>query len=102
LKFVKQLCSLAEILPGIGEFNASTDVGDPALKGSAAYDPKTQSYTLTGAGKNMWFDTGFAIHCNNDHVLSFDGKYIYFNSARTGTMQLRRTSIRSTSTFTCA
>lgn len=40
----------------LGEFTAQTDVGNPALKGVAVYDPETESYTLSGAGTNMWFD----------------------------------------------
>ncbi len=32
----------------------SADVGAPALTGSTAYDPATQTYTITGAGTNMW------------------------------------------------
>jgi Tol biopolymer transport system component len=32
------------------------DVGDPAKKGSTVYDDETQSYTLSGAGLNMWED----------------------------------------------
>lgn len=40
----------------LGVFTAQTDVGHPALKGAAVYDPETQSYTLSGAGTNMWFD----------------------------------------------
>jgi regulation of enolase protein 1 (concanavalin A-like superfamily) len=31
-------------------------VGDPALKGAIVYDLESQSYTVTGAGRNMWFD----------------------------------------------
>jgi hypothetical protein len=40
----------------LGQFTAQTDVGNPALKGSAVYDAETQSYVVSGAGKNMWFD----------------------------------------------
>lgn len=37
-----------------GPLNESIDVGNPKLKGSTVYDPKTQSYTLSGAGENVW------------------------------------------------
>lgn len=37
-----------------GIFDASTDVGNPRLRGSAAYNQTTQEYTLRGAGANMW------------------------------------------------
>jgi TolB protein len=43
-------------LSPLGVFASQTDVGSPALKGSTVYDPETQSYTLSGAGTNMWFD----------------------------------------------
>ena len=38
----------------IGYFEGQGDVGQPAIAGSAKYDSKTQRYTLTGAGTNMW------------------------------------------------
>jgi TolB protein len=40
----------------LGDFRSQTDVGDPALAGSVIYDPDLQSYTVSGAGRNMWFD----------------------------------------------
>ncbi len=39
-----------------GIFSASTDVGQPALAGSTQYDANTQTYTLKGAGYNIWFE----------------------------------------------
>jgi len=41
-------------------------------------------------GEPQLIDTGIATRCNNDHGLSSDGKTIYFNSVRTGTMQIWR------------
>jgi TolB protein len=41
----------------LGDFESHGDVGAPKLAGSAAYDPASQEYTLTGAGSNMWFTT---------------------------------------------
>ncbi len=40
----------------LGQFTSNVDVGDPAQKGSVAYEPETQSYCISGAGTNMWFD----------------------------------------------
>jgi len=37
-----------------GSFDDRTDVGNPALKGSAEYNPATGEYRLTGAGANIW------------------------------------------------
>jgi TolB protein len=38
----------------VGAFDAHGDVGTPKLAGSASYDARTQRYTLSGAGVNMW------------------------------------------------
>ncbi len=39
-----------------GIFDAQTDVGNPARKGSTVYDPLMQQYTIEGSGTNMWVD----------------------------------------------
>lgn len=39
----------------VGIFQYHADVGKPKLAGSASYDPATQTYTLRGAGYNIWF-----------------------------------------------
>ena len=38
----------------LGYFERSGDVGQPAIAGSTTYDPESQTYTMTGAGTNMW------------------------------------------------
>ncbi|MDR2912025.1 MAG: hypothetical protein LBV38_01805 [Alistipes sp.] len=40
--------------PGVGIFEGSNDVGCPLMRGSSAFDAATGTYTLTGAGFNMW------------------------------------------------
>ncbi|HWB28685.1 MAG TPA: hypothetical protein VG738_24600 [Chitinophagaceae bacterium] len=40
----------------VGIFPGNADVGNPKIKGSAAYNETTQSYTLTGGGYNIWFN----------------------------------------------
>ncbi|WP_375447616.1 TolB family protein [uncultured Fibrella sp.] len=40
----------------LGLFDGHTDIGNVAKKGSAQFDPKTNDYTMTGAGYNIWFD----------------------------------------------
>ena len=35
-------------------FEASGDVGSPAIAGTTSYDARTQTYTMTGGGTNMW------------------------------------------------
>ncbi len=39
----------------IGIFDNNLDIGNCALKGSAAYSESDQTYTLSGSGTNMWF-----------------------------------------------
>jgi TolB protein len=41
----------------IGIFEKSSDVGNCKKSGSAAYDSKNKTYTLTGAGLNIWGKT---------------------------------------------
>jgi TolB protein len=43
----------AQLSP-IGDFDHHQDVGNPKLKGDAVYNKEDQTYTLSGAGKNMW------------------------------------------------
>lgn len=38
----------------IGDFEFNKDIGNPKLKGSAEYDKATQTYTIKGAGYNIW------------------------------------------------
>jgi TolB protein len=42
--------------PAKGDFTFSSDVGNPPLKGSSFYNETEQSYTLQGAGYNIWFE----------------------------------------------
>jgi TolB protein len=38
-----------------GLFQKSSDIGNPALKGSGTYDKTSQEYLLKGGGYNIWF-----------------------------------------------
>jgi TolB protein len=38
----------------IGQFDSHTDVGAPAVAGSAGYDVASGDYTVTGGGANIW------------------------------------------------
>jgi TolB protein len=38
----------------LGAFTGSDDVGAPALKGSAEFDPATRQYKITGTGTDIW------------------------------------------------
>ncbi|HKN66669.1 MAG TPA: serine hydrolase [Gemmatimonadaceae bacterium] len=44
-----------ERLGTIGVFDGQTDVGR-ARPGAATYDPRAQTYTISGSGQNMWAD----------------------------------------------
>lgn len=39
----------------VGIFSKHVDVGDPKLRGSSSYDEESQTYTVRGAGYNIWF-----------------------------------------------
>ncbi len=39
----------------IGVFRRSVDIGNPKMAGSARFDKRAKTYTLTGAGYNIWF-----------------------------------------------
>lgn len=43
----------AQLQP-VGIFDHHQDIGNPKLKGSVVYDEKEQTYTVSGAGMNMW------------------------------------------------
>ncbi len=40
----------------VGIFEDNLDIGHPKLAGSAGYDEASQTYNLTGAGSNIWFN----------------------------------------------
>jgi hypothetical protein len=40
----------------VGIFEDQLDIGHPKLAGSASYDEASQTYHLTGAGSNIWFN----------------------------------------------
>ena len=40
--------------PAIGYFEASADIGSPAIAGATTYDAVAQTYTMSGGGTNMW------------------------------------------------
>ncbi|WP_240531841.1 biopolymer transporter TolR [Maribacter sp. 4G9] len=39
----------------MGIFDGTTAIGNPKIKGTATFDTENQTYTLSGAGTNMWF-----------------------------------------------
>lgn len=40
----------------LGDFTYAADIGKPKKAGSSSYDPTTKTYTITGAGYNIWFN----------------------------------------------
>ncbi len=41
--------------PSLGLFEAACDIGETGLTGAAQYDPKTDTYRLSGSGENIWY-----------------------------------------------
>lgn len=39
----------------VGSFKLNKDIGSPKLAGSSSFDKISQTYTMTGAGYNIWF-----------------------------------------------
>lgn len=39
----------------VGVFSSQAQVGKPKLEGSSSYDERSQTYTIRGAGYNIWF-----------------------------------------------
>jgi TolB protein len=56
LLFITTYYSVAQLSP-VGIFEHHQDIGDPELKGSVVYDKNDQTYTVSGAGTNMWANT---------------------------------------------
>ena len=51
------VCSIAFAQQkNIGIFQNNKDIGNPINTGGASYDESTQTYTLKGAGYNVWFE----------------------------------------------
>ena len=40
----------------IGAFDGQSDIGGPAMPGSASYDAATKAYTIKSAGYNIWYN----------------------------------------------
>jgi len=41
----------------LGIFDGNIDIGNVKHKGSVVYDPSDDTYTISGSGTNMWFNT---------------------------------------------
>ena len=54
IAFLPAAFVFGQSLEPVGIFEHHQDVGDPKLKGSVVYDKENQTYTISGAGKNMW------------------------------------------------
>jgi TolB protein len=58
--FIIMFCSLLGIASAqntaVGIFKGNSDIGNPKKAGSAIYNKADQSYTLKGAGYNIWFE----------------------------------------------
>ena len=43
--------------PDLGIFDGNGDIGHVKHRGSAVFNPEDNSYTISGSGSNMWFNT---------------------------------------------
>lgn len=43
--------------PNLGTFEGNGDIGDVGHKGSVVFNPSDSTYTVSGSGTNMWFDS---------------------------------------------
>ncbi|MBD0851029.1 TolB family protein [Maribacter arenosus] len=43
--------------PNLGIFDGNGDIGNVGLEGSAEFNPSDNTYTVSGGGTNMWFNT---------------------------------------------
>jgi TolB protein len=50
------ICLTASGQSPVGIFQTTADIGSPKNAGSTVYDETTQSYTMKGAGYNVWFN----------------------------------------------
>ena len=44
-------------IPNLGIFEGNSDIGNVKHKGSLVFNPTDNSYTVSGGGTNMWFNT---------------------------------------------
>jgi TolB protein len=62
-------------VPGakIGSFDTFSDIGSPVIPGAATYNEPSQTYRITGSGRNIWFgqDSFAFVHkkMNGDFIL---------------------------------
>ena len=54
--FCLNVCNSSFAQHPVGIFENSVDIGNPKLTGSASYDEASQTYSLSGAGSNIWFN----------------------------------------------
>src|SRR5919106_775208 len=75
------LCNIALAQTNsIGLFQNHADIGNPKNKGTAQYDEATQTYTLKGAGYNIWFNRDEFQYAysriNGDFILTANFEFI--------------------------
>ncbi len=86
MKFIKLIILMAGFMmtngyaSEIGIFSASSDIGKPKISGCSEYDTTSQSYKLTGAGYNIWFDRDefhyLYKELNGDFILTADFEFV--------------------------
>ena len=46
-----------DVTPDLGIFEGKGDIGNVRYAGSVVFDPSDSSYTVSGGGTNMWFNS---------------------------------------------
>ena len=68
-------------VPGakIGSFDQFVDIGSPAIAGSASYHEPSQTYHITGSGRNIWFgqDSFAFVFVQASFLAEDDGLFVY-------------------------
>ena len=64
----------------IGSFDRFSDIGSPAIPGTASYNEPAQTYSLTGSGANIWFgEDSFSFlsgKINGDFIIQTQVRFI--------------------------
>ena len=57
IAFALLLACSCEKIPDRGIFEGNNDIGNVKYAGSVGFDPSDSTYTISGGGTNMWFDS---------------------------------------------
>ncbi|MDB5275705.1 MAG: biopolymer transporter TolR [Ferruginibacter sp.] len=96
-------------VPGakIGSFDIFSDVGAPAIAGAASYHEPSQTYRITGSGRNIWFgQDSFAFlskKMNGDFILQTQVRFLGegHEAHRKAGLMIRSSTATNSPVITC-